>query len=96
MLSLLAAGKRIISEAQSYKESVISAAEQQAELIVKQANAMAQEKEELLLKEIESKRLAKEKQVQELKQQMLEVQTQIEALFAHRYDILNMKNKDIV
>lgn len=95
ILRLLTVGKQIINEAQTYKKSVVSAAEQQAEFIVSQANAVAQEKEKQLLKAVESKRLEKEKQVQELDHQMLEIQAQIESLFANRYDILKMKNEEL-
>lgn len=80
ILRLLTIGQQIINEVQTYKKSVVSAAEQQADFIVRQANAVAQEKEN---------------QVQELNHQMLEIQAQIESLFANRYDILKMKNEEL-
>lgn len=95
LLELLTSGQKIINEARRYKESVISAAEAQASVIIKQAHDLAREREEKVLKEIEEKRVLKEKQIQDLKQQMLEIQAQIENLFSNRHDILKTTNEEL-
>ncbi|WP_339014799.1 hypothetical protein VNN36_12245 (plasmid) [Lactococcus garvieae] len=80
ILDMLSSAQKVVNEAKQYRESVISAAEEQASLIISQANELARQKEAEQLQIIEEKKRLKQQQVLDLKKRMLEMQEQIESL----------------